>query len=177
MPSTIARPARRSRKIVCGRLHCSECKHWRQTIDFKVLKWSDLAKTRPRYFRPQCETCFKVWKRRYDYERYHRRPGDHTPAEQRRQAAREKREQEQRVRDALGKMCRADRYSFQLEGGLPLSVGWTLSDEDLDPTPVMDVTKTCPGCYLHGGSWCITCPDADVKNKVREAKKQGLILM
>lgn len=164
MTRTIARPApkRRSRQIVCGRMHChGACKRWRHTCDFKVLEWSDKIKTQPRIFRAQCHTCYRIAERqreanRYACKRESKRIGPEAS----------------RASEIISGMSKADRWSSYLEGGTPITGGWSFATEDYDPTPV---PQGCPSCYLRGGEICIKCPDPEVKLKVRAARQQGVI--
>lgn len=116
------------------------------------MRW-DYTHTRPQQLSSLCHKCLRDRKNEQDHAR--------------REAA--------RLNGTLVAMPREDRFSYQLEGGLPLPTtagGWSLATEDYDPTPV---PQGCPSCYLHGGNVCTECPDADVKLKKREAKRQGLI--
>jgi len=154
--------------------------------DFKVRIWADKRKTVPRVLHTWCETCKLTYDRQWHARNPpNRRRGDHEPehvVEARRalkEREKEQRQEKEKLRVVFSGMSREDRFSYQLDDGLPLNVitgGWSLATEDYDPTPVMDVTKECPKCYLRGGSPCITCPDANVKENIRAARKQGLVL-
>lgn len=142
-------------------MHCKGCERWRHVVDYGVACWSDTEKTRVRQFRSRCHSCDNAQKREYKL----RRRGVCIPTTSREH-------EELRLREIFSKMDRADSYSHQLEGGIPLTGGWSLATEDYDPTPV---PQGCHSCYLRGGAPCITCPDLDVKGKARAARKQGLV--
>jgi hypothetical protein len=177
----------RRQKIVCGRKHCGgECKRFRHVSDFSVIKWADMEKTRPQRFRNMCRTCAeRDRKSRYTYKRGPRRD---TPSVQPpRRVLKPKSKPKPRVEEhvdprilearrasaIIGRMSKEDRHEYNVEGCLPITAGWGLSDEDYDPTPV---PKGCPSCYLTGGLPCDTCPDKQrAKERMRAARKQGLI--
>lgn len=129
-------------------MHCIRCTCWRHRCDYKVVRW-DYTRTRPRKLSGLCHTCLRD--RDDDQQRV--------------------RDEAARVRGSLCSMSREDRFSFQLEGGIQVSGGWSLATEDYDPTPL---PQGCHSCYLTGGPPCVTCPDEGATSKMRAARTVGL---
>lgn len=152
-------------------------------MDFAVDRWADKEKTRPLTFRPKCRTCNgRVERKRYfsqpleertkaDRARRDRLNPNRRRHRQRVEHDKAVRVEQRTVNRVLGRMSKANRILYEMEGTLPLVESIASEDYDLTPVP-----QGCASCYLHGGNVCITCPDSDVKARRKEARKQGRIV-
>jgi hypothetical protein len=145
---------RARRDSILGRRTCTVCKRWRHACtDFSVSSWEDSERTRPKVLHSKCKLCARAYSR--EWKRRRCRPA--TPAPPR------------GVLDVLSSMSAEDRFSFPLEGGVPLT-RYSVADEDFDPTPV---PRGCPGCFTtrtDSGSRsevCINCPDKAEARRLR----------
>jgi hypothetical protein len=122
-------------------------------------------------YRTRCVRCHKLATRQKEIERQQRqREQKCAPAEVKEPPRRPFKPVP--VEQVLARMSKEDRWQYELEGALPFSVA-SIACEDYDPTPV---PQGCPSCFLRGGGICVSCPDASVKQRRREARAQGLIL-
>jgi hypothetical protein len=149
--------------IVCGRRNCSRCSHWRPMTDFRVNRWRDEHKTVPAKFHPHCNVCdkrIKVASRRAS-----------KICEQAKKRGATLVSTPQGPESILRSMPREKLMEYELENILPVSAGWSLSDEDYDTRPV---PPGCAGCWRKDlGAVCCECPSrAAEMEQLKEARKR-----